>query len=103
MLQQSVMPGARQETWSLATCTQLVFAHNYRRNWIQLVFAHNYMHSVGVLHTTTVETGLAHARAHGVNSRALCAYIRECAYNTVIFEPHPEPDVSVRKDDSLAS
>ena len=27
--------------------------------------------------------------AHGVNSRALCAYIRECAYNAVIFEHHP--------------
>ncbi len=37
---------------------------------------------------TTVETGsLAHVLIHRVNSRALYAYIRECAYN--IFEPHP--------------
>ncbi len=46
----------------------------YRRNWIISACAHNWIIS---------------SCAHGVNSRALYAYIRECAYNAVIFELHP--------------
>ncbi len=38
----------------------------------------------------TVETGLlAHALMMSIAELALYVYIRECAYNTVIFEPHP--------------
>ena len=46
---------------------------NYRKNWI------------------------ISACTNGVNSRALYAY------NAVIFEPHPVTDVSVTRDDSIAS
>ncbi len=49
----------------LSKCGRLTPQATYHRNW------------------------MISACAHGVNSRALCAYIRECAYNTVIFEPHP--------------
>ena len=43
----------------------LACSYIYRRNWIISVCS------------------------HGVNSRALYAYIREWAYNAVIFDPHP--------------
>ncbi len=42
------------------------------------------------------------ACAFGVNSRALYAYIRECAYNAVISSPTQQPDVSVMSADSQA-
>ena len=42
------------------------------------------------------------ACAFRVNSRALYAYIRECAYNAVISSPTQQPDVSVMRADSQA-
>ena len=47
------------------------------------------VHAMSVTKHTVETRLLAHACAHGVNSRALYAYIRGCAYNAVIFEPHP--------------
>ncbi len=89
----------------IETCMHIAIAATKPTNVLKIDPNVKHVHSH--MHACTNEmiyrrNWIISACAFRVNSRALYAYIRECAYNAVILSPTQQPDVSVMRADSLA-